>query len=290
MQEEILLKLVDKVESIGIAMEELKTQAKTDPLTGLYNRDFMDNWLKIQFAQGENFAIAFLDLDKFKSVNDTYGHAAGDAVLKQFSTYLQTQVRKSDVVIRYGGEEIVIGLPNTNLQAATNLIERIRQTWEQTDIAISSEQYIKVTFSAGVADYKTAKKDILKTADEMVYQAKEEGRNRVCSGTKPKVKPVQPIQQTTTYQTTGNAAVASPGTITAVADGTATIGNIAGAILSIIYHLLRTGFYLLLLAGLIAFVLFISGKVAGIFPAQNNLTQFLISASSTIGDYLKYLF
>lgn len=289
MQEEILLKLVDKVESIGVAMEELKTQAKTDPLTGLYNREFMDNWLQIQFAQGDNFAIAFLDLDKFKNVNDTYGHAAGDAVLKQFSAFLKTQVRSSDVVIRYGGEEIVIGLPSTNLQATTNLIERIRQTWEQTDIAISPSQSIRVTFSAGVADYRTAKKDILKVADEMVYKAKEEGRNRVCSGTKPKVKPAQSIQQTT-YQPVATATVTSPGTITVVADGTATIGDTAGAILSIIYHLLRTGFYLLLLAALIAFVLFISGKIAGIFPTQNNLTQFLISASSTIGDYLKYLF
>lgn len=284
---DLLATIIKEIESLNKAMEELKSKAQTDPLTGLYNREFMDNWLKIQFAQGENFAIAFLDLDKFKSVNDTYGHAAGDAVLTQFSAFLKTQVRKSDVVIRYGGEEIVIGLPGTNLQAATNLIERIRQTWEQTDISISPSQNIRVTFSAGVADYKTAKKDVVKVADEMVYQAKESGRNRVCSGVKAKAKA---IQQTTTYQTTGNTAVATPGTITAVADGTATIGDTAGAILSIVYHLLRTGFYLLLLAGLIIFVLFVSGKVAGIFPTQNNLTQFLISASTIIGNYLKYLF
>ena len=84
--------------------------------------------------------------------------------------------------------------------------------------------------------------------------------------------------------------MASPGTITVVADGTATIGDTAGAILSIIYHLLRTGFYLLLLAALIAFVLFISGKVAGIFPVENNLTQSLINASNVIGNYVNYLF
>lgn len=274
MQEEILLKLVDKVESIGVAMEELKTQAKTDPLTGLYNREFMDNWLRIQFAQGENFAIAFLDLDKFKNVNDTYGHAAGDAVLKQFSAFLKVQVRSSDVVIRYGGEEIVIGLPNTNLQAATNLIERIRQKWENYDISISPEQSIRVTFSAGVADYITAQKDIMEIADQMVYQAKETGRNRVCSGTKLKTK---------------NTTVTSSG-ITAMAGGTATLGDTAGTIISITYHLIRTGVYLLFLVVLISFVLFISGKVAAVFPVDNTLTQFLISASSTIGKYLNYLF
>ena len=105
-----------------------------------------------------------------------------------------------------------------------------------------------------------------------------------------KVKTVKPIQQTTTYQPTENDVVTTPGTITVVADGTATIGDTAGAILVITYHLIRTGFYLLLLAALIIFVLFISGKIAGVFPAENTLTQFLISASSTIGDYLKYLF
>ena len=185
---DLLEKIIKEIESLNKAMEELKSKAQTDPLTGLYNREFMDSWLKIQFAQKENFSLAFLDLDKFKNVNDTYGHAAGDAVLTQFSAFLKTQIRKSDVVIRYGGEEIVIGLPNTNLQVATNLIERIRQTWEQTDIVISPSQNIRVTFSAGIADFKTSKKDILKTADEMVYQAKESGRNKVCSGVMAKVK------------------------------------------------------------------------------------------------------
>ncbi len=287
MQEELLENIINKIESISTAMEELKNKAQNDPLTGLYNREFMEDWLEIQFAQGENFAIAFLDLDKFKSVNDTYGHAAGDAVLTQFSAFLKTQVRKSDVVIRYGGEEIIVGLPSTNLQAATNLIEKIRQQWEQTDISISLETSIRVTFSAGVADYKTAKKEIVKIADEMVYKAKESGRNQVCSGTKIKQSKIktqtknQPINQSTATTISG---------ITVVADGTATIGNVVGSILAIIYHLLRTGFYLLLLAALVAFVLFISGKVAGIFPVENNLTQFLFNASDVIGNYVNYLF
>ena len=290
---DLLAKIIKDIESLNTAMADLKTQAQTDPLTGLYNREFMENWLKIQFAQGDNFSVAFIDLDKFKSVNDTYGHAAGDAVLRQFSAFLQTQVRTSDVVIRYGGEEIIVGLPGTNLQAATNLIERIRQIWEQTDIPISPDQSICVTFSAGVADYKTSKKDILKTADKLVYQAKNTGRNQVCSGVVPKVKskqtPVKHPEQPKPDQPTNPIYTASP-TISVIADGTATVGDTTGAILSIVYHSLRTGFYLLLLVVLISMVLFVGGKVAGILPTHNSVTQFLISASATIGNLLKYLF
>lgn len=180
----LIEKLMEEVSTLSTTVSELQNNVETDALTGLYNRKFLESWLSAQKAQGQTFSIAFIDLDKFKSVNDIYGHQAGDAVLSHMGNFLKMQTRQTDVVIRYGGEEIIVGFPATELNTAYNLVERLRQHWSEHEISISDTEAIKTTFSAGVAEYQKGK-DIIAEADKMVYQAKETGRNRVCSRINP---------------------------------------------------------------------------------------------------------
>ena len=123
-----------------------------------------------------------LDLDNFKDINDTYGHASGDDVLKEISAILNTIVREGDILARWGGEEFVILLPQTSLYDATKIAERIRATIDE--LVIRSRMHeIKTTTSLGVAqknDSINELDDLIKLADRGLYQAKFSGRNRVC--------------------------------------------------------------------------------------------------------------
>lgn len=168
-----------------------ENEANTDPLTGLLNRrsfvrsfeEALKTW-KIQ-GQGSGFSVAILDLDFFKKVNDTYGHPAGDAVLKHFANFLMKQSRKDDLTARYGGEEFIVFMAHCDAEEARAKMDRVRHLLE-ADTVRDGDHKIKVTVSIGVAavsEKDTTIDDILQRADKALYTAKGAGRNQVAVST-----------------------------------------------------------------------------------------------------------
>jgi two-component system, cell cycle response regulator len=161
--------------------------AVTDPLTGLYNRRYMESHVtslvEQALARGKPLALLVVDIDYFKAVNDVHGHDAGDDVLREFSTRLKKSIRGIDLACRYGGEEFVIVMPETDMAVAAIVAERIRRRIAGEPFSIGSgATALDVTISvglaalSGVADTAAA---ILKRADQALYRAKRDGRNRV---------------------------------------------------------------------------------------------------------------
>jgi len=166
-------------------MENLRDATLRDPMTGLNNRRFLEEYVETLVASVQRkrtqAAILMLDLDYFKMVNDTYGHDAGDAVLKALSSLLTQSVRASDLVIRYGGEEFLIILIDSEGVAADNVAEKIRLAVENLQVQVAGITLQK-TISIGIADFPTDSETFwqaVKFADVALYQAKERGRNRV---------------------------------------------------------------------------------------------------------------
>ena len=164
----------------------LEVQATRDPLTGLYNRRYMQEALEREIHRARRrsrpLAVMLLDIDHFKSYNDTYGHAAGDEALRFVAETLLLNVRAEDLGVRYGGEEFVIILPECSLQQAAVRAEEIRKRLKELYEARPGELPVAVTASIGVAAFPetTDQVDLLiKCADEALYQAKHEGRDRV---------------------------------------------------------------------------------------------------------------
>lgn len=166
-------------------MENLRDSTLRDPMTGLNNRRFLEEYVEtlvagVQRKRG-HAAVMMLDLDYFKMVNDTHGHDAGDAVIKALANVLKQAVRASDLVIRYGGEEFLIILLDSNSEQAYAIAEKIRLEVEALKIQIGSI-IIKKTISIGIADFPDDSPTFwqaVKFADIALYQAKETGRNRV---------------------------------------------------------------------------------------------------------------
>ncbi|WP_372987659.1 GGDEF domain-containing protein [Marinobacter sp.] len=158
--------------------------ARTDELTGLSNRRDIQHRLASEFSRyqraGHHFSIVLIDLDLFKSINDEYGHDAGDAVLRQFSALLRDVVRQTDVAARWGGEEFLLLLPDTSLLQALTLAERLRAEVAQARFRFKSH-CLPVTISAGVCSIAKAASidELLKQADLNLYNAKDAGRNRI---------------------------------------------------------------------------------------------------------------
>ncbi|MBV9521914.1 MAG: diguanylate cyclase, partial [Alphaproteobacteria bacterium] len=161
--------------------------ALTDPLTGLYNRRYVAAHLEgLMNRAGEvakGPALLMFDIDRFKLVNDTYGHLAGDAVLCELASRAQHHVRSFDLVGRYGGEEFLVLMPETNLQAALVVAERLRLAIAEAPFILSElGKELPVTVSIGVAttlEHGDSPTDLLRRADEALYAAKNGGRNRV---------------------------------------------------------------------------------------------------------------
>lgn len=180
--ERIINTLIAIGNQIGIAInnsmlyEQTRMLSLHDPLTKVANRNLMNVELEKNFARakrlGSPFAVIMMDLDNFKNYNDTHGHAAGDKLLVETANVLLNGVRTIDLVVRYGGEEFLIILPDTELANACKAAERIRKTVEaKTDI----------TVSLGVSSYQQGmqkREDLIKKADNALYQAKQKGRNR----------------------------------------------------------------------------------------------------------------
>ena len=172
--------------SILITEHHLLTSlALNDPLTGLFNRRglniSMQSTLNGRERKQTCISAIVIDIDHFKNVNDNYGHDAGDVVLKSIADILSDLIRSSDVACRFGGEEFVVILPDTGLEAATLIAERIHLRIEQSSVLYEGVT-IKVTVSLGVSSNCASVEidELLKDADKQLYTAKEEGRNRVC--------------------------------------------------------------------------------------------------------------
>jgi two-component system cell cycle response regulator len=158
-----------------------------DPLTGLNNRRYLDSHLRIVFdrarARQRPMSLCMIDIDRFKQINDTYGHRAGDTVLQQVSSCLRSAVRGADLLCRYGGEEFVIVMPDTDISVAATVSERLRATIANRGFAIDADgQKIEVTASFGIVGFDERFEtpvDLVEAADSALYAAKAEGRNRV---------------------------------------------------------------------------------------------------------------
>ncbi|TCK05420.1 GGDEF domain-containing protein [Phorcysia thermohydrogeniphila] len=165
--------------------QRLKEQAIVDALTGLYNRNyleqFVDKIVNLVQRQGLPLAVAMIDIDNFKQVNDTYGHKKGDEVLRTLGKIVKSSVRRSDIAIRYGGEEILIIFPNSKKEYAKYVVNRIKERLKSYDFGIGRP----VTFSAGIAGYPEEVKDlsslnsIIEIADKKLYLAKKKGKDRI---------------------------------------------------------------------------------------------------------------
>ena len=163
--------------------------AITDALTGLYNRRYMETHLNALVEQaashGKPIAVLVLDIDFFKAINDTHGHDAGDDVLREFALRIRKAIRNIDLACRYGGEEFVIVMPETDMGVATMVAERLRRAVAGESFPVQQGmKLLNVTLSIGLATLSDAGGDaaaILKRADQALYRAKRDGRNRVAA-------------------------------------------------------------------------------------------------------------
>jgi two-component system cell cycle response regulator len=200
-----LLRPVDKNELLARARTQIRKRrytdhlrdnvqnsiemAITDALTGLHNRRYMESHLSTLAEQASGRAkplsLMILDIDYFKSINDTYGHDAGDDVLREFAVRIRKSIRGIDLACRYGGEEFVIVMPETDIQVAGLIAERLRRSIASETFAVNKgTKRIDVTISIGLATLDRKDEpvaDVLKRADTALYRAKNDGRNRVVS-------------------------------------------------------------------------------------------------------------
>jgi diguanylate cyclase (GGDEF)-like protein len=163
-------------------IDELHGRATVDPLTGLLNRrGFEEALLKqVARAKGKSFSIAVCDIDNFKLINDSYGHAEGDAVLAKVAALVSENLRFSDKAARFGGEEFVLLLSDIHREDALELIERLRRVIEGTRFGSGGLRRRRITASFGIAEYRAGEEleDAIRRADSMLYAAKRNGRNQ----------------------------------------------------------------------------------------------------------------
>jgi diguanylate cyclase (GGDEF)-like protein/PAS domain S-box-containing protein len=179
------VELQKKLDEIEALRAELHEQAIRDPLTGAFNRRFFSEALDQEAARAirdnSPFSIIILDVDRFKKFNDTYGHKCGDLVLQSLANFLHENTRRGDIVCRYGGEEFVILMPDSDIDAAYQRAETLRSRFDAMSLAYENI-YLRATFSAGVASYPSSAKTsegVLHAADQALYLSKSGGRNRV---------------------------------------------------------------------------------------------------------------
>ena len=191
----LVMELKQSTERVGklaaqlrAANKKLRDMAFRDSLTGLYNyrffQDAMDRELKRAARYKRPLSLIMMDLDRFKDVNDTYGHQSGDIVLQRVCCEIAKNTRNSDIAARYGGEEFAVILPETDIRGAAFMAERVRKAIEKLDIEVDGGQTLKVTISAGVTSYHPGddganKLQLIATADKALYLSKNTGRNKI---------------------------------------------------------------------------------------------------------------
>jgi diguanylate cyclase (GGDEF)-like protein len=167
-------------------LEELYNRTIHDPLTGIPNRrhllEFLERELAESVRNGRPAALVLFDIDRFKTINDTLGHPGGDSTLRKLTALLNGCIRKQDLLARYGGEEFAIVLAGTPHREASDIAERIRKEVERHPFDFEGKQY-KVTISLGIASVSGQENwtadELIRQADDKLYQAKRAGRNRV---------------------------------------------------------------------------------------------------------------
>jgi diguanylate cyclase (GGDEF)-like protein len=179
-------------EQLGLAVanlklrETLRNQSIRDPLTGLFNRRYMEETLERELHRAERtdrpLCVAMLDLDHFKALNDSSGHEAGDLLLAEMGRLLRAGVRRGDVACRYGGEEFVLILPDANREDGFRRVDQLREGMRQLRVTHRGRSVGAPSFSGGLAafpaDGRTVE-DLLRAADAALYLAKHAGRNRI---------------------------------------------------------------------------------------------------------------
>jgi two-component system cell cycle response regulator len=182
-----LLRLKRAHDEVLASKKRLEQLAIQDELTGVYNYRYLQTRLGEEFKRAQRYryplACAMIDIDRFKAVNDEFGHDVGDAVLREVAQRVSGAVREVDVVARYGGEEFLLVLPNTHFAGALTVADRVWRTVGQKPITVNERRH-RVTVSVGVSLYPSrdikTKDQLLKAADEALYRAKHEGRDRIC--------------------------------------------------------------------------------------------------------------
>lgn len=182
--------LISALENPDARNREIQEIMTTDRLTSLYNRNYLFTMLEDEFARSARreylFSLMMIDIDDIKSINDTFGHSSGDKMLFRFGTLLKESLRKFDRAFRYGGEEFVVVLPDTELTVASLVAERVQSAFEKEifAFAVAGEDKptgVSRTISIGVAilSPQTTAEILLTQADEAMYVAKNQGKNRV---------------------------------------------------------------------------------------------------------------
>ena len=181
-----LLNVIGSIRAISKYTKEIEYYATRDPLTELYNQrvfwEFLEYEVNRARRQKYKFALLVIDLDNFKLINDTYGHAFGDAFLQNFARILRNITRKSDIVARFGGDEFCIIMPEADEEQAYSLAQRIKEAAEENAIQAPDGKPVSATVSIGIAvypDHGTNPKDLFMVADNMMYKAKKEGKDRI---------------------------------------------------------------------------------------------------------------
>jgi len=177
--------LQQRLSEIGSLQEQLREQAIRDVLTGLYNRRYLEETLDREVTKAkrkpQDISVVLIDIDRFKGINDTYGHSIGDQVLRSLGQLLRRSTRGGDVACRYGGEEFVVVMTETNAESAARRAEEWRTQFEE-DVVVTPGQLLRCTFSAGVAQFAlhgVTGDEIILAADKALYSAKTSGRNQV---------------------------------------------------------------------------------------------------------------
>ena len=174
----------DVIRKINFMYTQTKQLSITDALTNLYNRRYFETTFAREFARAKRYnsqlSLVVVDIDWFKKINDTYGHSCGDYVLRELSWLMAENFRQTDIIFRYGGEEFVILLTETDGNSAIIPVERLRRAVEDNKFKFKGVE-LNVTISAGISSNKDVNEvcQMFDNADKALYQAKEEGRNRV---------------------------------------------------------------------------------------------------------------
>ncbi len=173
---------------VVIRVKELVFRSIFDSLTDTFTRRYLDAHLQYEFDRarrdGHNVTLVMLDADHFKAINDTYGHDAGDEVLRLLAQRIRVRLRRTDMLARYGGEEFVLVMPEANMATVIPKIEVMRHEFATSPLQLPGGEHVSVTFSAGIAEFPVDGKrpaDVLRAADQRMLDAKARGRNRIIS-------------------------------------------------------------------------------------------------------------
>ena len=186
----VVLKFISSGNAEALYHETIYRMTINDGLTGVANRRYFEDFLEREFARAIRYerplSVALFDLDHFKKINDTYGHLAGDYVLRRVANTVLTTIRREELLARYGGEEFGIIMPERSLERAVRFGEKVRELIESTQFTFDTD-VIEVTASVGVAtlsDSVHSQQGLIKAADSALYRAKRRGRNQVCGAEK----------------------------------------------------------------------------------------------------------